>query len=122
MKVAVGIIGILLGLVSMLQSCAVATGGSIAANQDLAGAGSVGVLVGLLFFVGGAFAFGLPLVAAIVFVVGSLFAFLAANAFPDMRIWAFADIILGVMAFSAWRRSRTPKATGPASAVQDKTQ
>ncbi|MEI9417455.1 hypothetical protein [Mesorhizobium sp. Cs1321R2N1] len=106
MKIAVGVIGILLGLVSMLQSCAVATGGSILANHDLAGAGSVGVLVGLLFFVGGAFAFGLPLVSALVFVVGSLFAFNAASAFTDMKIWAFVDLILALMAHFAWRSTR----------------
>ncbi|RUU82760.1 hypothetical protein [Mesorhizobium sp. M7A.F.Ca.MR.362.00.0.0] len=110
MKIAVGIIGILLGLISMLQSCAVATGGSIAANHDLAGAGSVGVFVGLLFFVGGAFAFGLPLVSAIIFVVGSLFAFIAASSFTDMKIWAFADLILAVMAFFAWRSARRGRA------------
>ncbi|MER9740902.1 hypothetical protein [Mesorhizobium sp. M0187] len=90
----------------MLQSCAVATGGSIAANHDLAGAGSVGVLVGLLFFVGGAFAFGLPLISAIIFGVGSLFAFIAASAFTDMKIWAIADLILAAMAFFAWRSGR----------------
>ncbi|CAN7475167.1 hypothetical protein [Mesorhizobium caraganae] len=110
MKIAVGIIGILLGLISMLQSCAVATGGSILANHDLAGAGSVGLLVGLLFFVGGAFAFGLPLVSAIVFVVGSLFAFIAASAFTDMKIWAVADLILAAMAFFAWRSARRGRA------------
>ncbi|MER8646819.1 hypothetical protein [Mesorhizobium sp. M1252] len=108
MKIAVGIIGILLGLVSMLQSCAVATGGNILENKDLVGAGSVGLLVGLLFFVGGAFAFGLPLVAAIVFVLGSLFALLAASAFPDMYIWAVADLILAAIAFFAWRSGRRP--------------
>ncbi|ETA72692.1 hypothetical protein MesloDRAFT_1573 [Mesorhizobium japonicum R7A] len=105
----------LLGLVSMLQSCAVATGGSITSNHDLAGAGSVGVFVGLLFFVGGAFAFGLPLVSGIIFVVGSLFAFIAASAFTDMKIWAFADLILAAMAFFAWRtapRGRIGSATG----------
>ncbi|RWD01423.1 MAG: hypothetical protein EOS58_25440 [Mesorhizobium sp.] len=109
MKIAVGIIGILLGLVSMLQSCAVATGGSLTSNHDLAGAGSVGVLVGLLFFVGGAFAFGLPLVSAIIFVVGSLFAFIAASAFTDMKIWAIADLILAAMAFFAWRSARATR-------------
>ncbi|BCG98121.1 hypothetical protein MesoLj131b_01210 [Mesorhizobium sp. 131-2-5] len=116
MKIAVGIIGILLGLISMLQSCAVATGGSITANHDLAGAGSVGVLVGLLFFVGGAFAFGLPLVSAIIFVVGSLFAFIAASSFTDMKIWAFADLILAAMAFFAGRSARAAriKASGVA--------
>ncbi|MBZ9850299.1 hypothetical protein LB565_20165 [Mesorhizobium sp. CA14] len=106
MKIAVGIIGILLGIITMLQSCAVATGGNILANQELAGAGSVGVLVGLLFFVGGAFAFGLPLVAAIVFVVGSFFALIAINAFPDMKVWAVADLLLAAMAFFAWRSAR----------------
>ncbi|MER9456562.1 hypothetical protein [Mesorhizobium sp. M0478] len=109
MKVAIGIIGIMLGLVVLLQSCAVATGGNLTSNHDLAGAGSVGVFVGLLFFVGGAFAFGLPLVSAIVFVLGSLLAFLAASSFGDMKIWAFADLILAAMALFAWRSARKGK-------------
>ncbi|RWH69474.1 MAG: hypothetical protein EOQ86_30230 [Mesorhizobium sp.] len=117
MKIAVGIIGILLGLIVLLQSCAVATGGSLASNQELAGAGSVGVFVGLLFFVGGAFAFGLPLVSAIIFVIGSLLALMAASAFGDMKIWAIADLILAAMAFFAWRSTRALKQT----AVQEKS-
>jgi hypothetical protein len=60
---------------------------------------------------GHAFAFGLPLVSAIIFVVGSLFAFIAASSFADMKIWAFADLILAAMAFFAWRSARKAKTT-----------
>lgn len=120
MKIAVGIIGMMLGLIVLLQSCMVAAGGGLMSNHDLAGAGSVGLLVGFLFFVGGAFSFGLPLVSAVVFVLGSLLAFLAASSFPDMKIWAFADIILAAMSYFAWRRRRTHRASGSASPVRDK--
>ena len=60
MKIAAGIIGLIIGLLVLLQSCAVATTASLAEIEIGKQEGSVGVFVAFAMFVGGAFAFGLP--------------------------------------------------------------
>ncbi|MFK0331029.1 hypothetical protein ACIQUB_07885 [Rhizobium sp. NPDC090275] len=108
MKIATGIIGIFLGLIVLLQSCAVTAGSGLIKDQATGGSAAVGMLVGLLFFVGGAFAFGLPLVSAIVFVVAGLLAFLASTqgSFADIVIWGYVALAFAVMAFFTWRAGR----------------
>ena len=105
MKIAVGIIGMFLGLLVLLQSCTVAAGSGLLQDKATSGAGAIGMLVGVLFFIAGAFSFGLPLVAAIMFAVAGLFAFLAATqgTFGDITIWGVVALVLALMAFFAWR-------------------
>lgn len=113
MKIATGIIGIILGMLVLLQSCAVAAGSGLLNDQATGGAGMIGMFVGLLYFVAGAFAFGLPLVSAIVFVVSALFAFLASSQgdFNDLTIWGFISLVLAVMAFFSWRSAKKARVT-----------
>ncbi|CDZ44270.1 hypothetical protein [Neorhizobium galegae] len=111
MKIAIGIISMFLGLLVLLQSCTVGTASHMLGEQAAADAGAVGMLVGALYFVGGAFSFGLPVVAMVVFAVASLLA-LAAGAsgnFSDMTVWAVVALILAVGAFFAWRSARKAK-------------
>lgn len=112
MKIAVGIIGIILGLLVLLQSCAVTAGSGLLEDKATGGAGAIGMLVGVLFFVAGAFSFGLPLVAAIVFAVAGAFAFLASTqgSFGDIAIWGFIALGLAVMAFFTWRSGKKRQA------------
>lgn len=108
MKIAVGIVGILLGMLALLQSCAVTVGSSLTHDQATGGSASIGVLVGFLYFVAGAFAFGLPLVSAIIFGVAALLAFLGASQgnFGDIGIWGGVGIVLAIGAFFAWRSGK----------------
>jgi hypothetical protein len=111
MKIAVGIIGMFLGLLVLLQSCTVAAGSGLLQDKATSGAGAIGMLVGVLFFIAGAFSFGLPLVAAVIFAVAGLFAFLAATqgTFGDITIWGVVALVLALMAFFAWRSGRKKK-------------
>ncbi|MBB4305034.1 hypothetical protein GGD81_004100 [Rhodobium orientis] len=72
MKIATGIVGIVVGLLVLLQSCAVGVGSNLVNDQATLQAGSVGVLVGFLFFVAGAFAFGLPVVSMVIFAASAV--------------------------------------------------
>jgi hypothetical protein len=111
MKIAIGIIAMLLGLTVLLQSCTVSLGGGLLEDEAVSQAGAVGVFVGFLYFVGGAFAFGLPVVSMVVFVVAAVFG-LAAGAsgdFSDLTIWGGAAVILSAMSFLAWRSQRKAK-------------
>lgn len=110
MKIAAGIIGLLLGLLVLLQSCTVATTASLGGNAAIGEAGSVGIIVALLFFIGGAFAFGLPIVSVVVFALAAALAFLVSGEFGDMATWGGAGIILAVLSFFGRRSDKKAKA------------
>ncbi|RIK85517.1 MAG: hypothetical protein DCC69_10095 [Hyphomicrobiales bacterium] len=110
MKIAAGVIGLILGLLVLLQSCTVATTAGLIGEQASSEAGMMGILVALLLFVGGGFAFGLPMVAAIVFTLAGLLGFAASGNFGDMGIWGVVALALAAMSFFAWRSDRRKKA------------
>lgn len=111
MRVALLIIGLVLSLVFLLQSCAVATVGSAidrAQGWQPSGAavgaqyGIIGAICGV---VGAAFALKIPLVSVFAFALG---AYLAARStewgFDDGAIWAGVLGVLMVLAIIAhWR-------------------
>jgi hypothetical protein len=106
MKIATGIIGLMLGILVFMQSCVVATGSSLSEDQSTMQAGSVGILVGLIFFIGGAFAFGLPRVSMVIFTIAGLLAFIASTtgSFGDLSFWGIIALVLAVMSFFAGRK------------------
>lgn len=113
MKIAAGIIGLILGVLVLLQSCAVATTASIAELEVGKQEGTIGLFVALLLFVGGAFAFGLPGVACAVFFIAGGFAFMASTTFADLAIWG--GVAWGLAAMTGWasysaRRARKASA------------
>lgn len=105
MKLAIGIIAIMLGILVTVQSCTISTLSAVTENEATFGAGAAGVFAGFLLFVGGAFAFGLPFVAMIIFVIAGLLALVGINEFPDLKIWAGLSFVMAAMAFFA---SRSP--------------
>lgn len=116
MKLATGLIALMLGLLVLLQSCTVASGGGLMKDQAVYEAGSVGLFVALTYLVGGAFAFGLPLVAMIVFLLGAGMAFLVVGDFPDMSIWGTGALVLAAMAYAGRRMDAKKRAAGTAGA------
>jgi len=106
MKTALGIICIMIGIVVILQSCVAATGSALAQDENTYGASAVGMIAGLLVFVAGAFAFGLPKVSMIILIIAGLIALIASSNFPDMMIWAFIAFGLAVLGFFAARQDK----------------
>lgn len=114
MRIAVGIIGLMVGLLCVLQSCTVAVGSHLVADQSGFGDGAAGMMVGALSFIGGAFAFGLPGTASVIFVLAGLVGVLIGSqgSFSDLSLWGGACLILAVMAFFGRRRKRRAGAAG----------
>ncbi|MCO5153926.1 MULTISPECIES: hypothetical protein [unclassified Shinella] len=106
MKIAVGIIAIMLSLLVMLQSCTIGTASHVLGDQTTSEAGAMGLFAGLLLFFGGAFAFGLPVVSACLFTLAGLMALLGAAEFPDLTIWAIIAFVLAGLSFFAWRSGK----------------
>lgn len=106
--IAVLIISLLLLPVIGCQSCLANCVGEVSADEDLAGGGAVGVLVALLFLIGAAFAWGLPIVSVVSFSIAALFGWAvgATTEFNDMAVWGFAAAILAVMSFFGTREKK----------------
>ena len=116
MKIATGIITLVLMFIVGIQSLAVAAGASLANMKHAEQGGSVGIFGAFLFLVGGAFAFGVPLVAAIIMIVAGIFAVAAGASTPfhDLVIWGVLAFILAGMSLLSFflGRRRKRRATG----------
>ena len=97
MKVAVGIIGITLAMIAFLQSCTVGGLSNIAGEEAVAGAAALGGLTAFFMFLGGAFSFGLPGVARVLFALAFLVSIPARKDFPDMWVWGIVSALLGCL-------------------------
>lgn len=118
MKTAIGIICIMIGIVVMLQSCVAATGSALVQDENSYGASAVGLIAGLLVFVAGAFAFGLPKVSMFILMAAGLIALIASSNFPDMMIWAFIAFGLAGLGYFANRQDKKKLATATLRASQ----
>jgi len=111
MKIAAGLISILFSVIIFLQSFVLSVGGGIFNDETVTAGGSVGILVSLLFFIAGAFAFALPKVAMVISVITAFLAFMnwVGGEFPDMGVWAVLALGLAVMEFFAGRKTKKVK-------------
>lgn len=108
MKIASGILALVLSVVIFLQSCTVSLGGSILAEEATQQGGSVGIFVALLFLVGGAFAFGVPKVSFVIMLLAGFFGIAAGSTTPykDMTIWGVIAFILAIMSLIGSRKRK----------------
>ncbi|MFY9113944.1 MAG: hypothetical protein WAO23_01725 [Dethiobacteria bacterium] len=108
MKIASGIISLIIGCIIFLQSCTVGVGGAIFSDEISSQSGSVGMFVAFLLFVSGAFAFVLPKVAMVFSSIAAFFAIVngATSDFSDMTVWGVIAIILSVVNFFAGRKPK----------------
>jgi len=102
MRIASGIISLMVSLIVLVQSCAAGVAGSLA-DESLANAGAGGVWVAIFLIFAGAFAFKLPRVAAIFSVIAALIAFpIASNSeYKDLYIWGGVALLVTVFNFIA---------------------
>lgn len=105
MRIAVLILGLLLGLLMFIQTVLVGTLSSAAGNEANTQAGAVGFFVAILWLVACAFVLPFPLVSVIGFAVAALFSFGAAatSDYRDMYVWGTVGLILMLLSFVGWR-------------------
>jgi hypothetical protein len=101
MRLAILIVSLVLMFVLGIQALAVMAGGSIGDDQDLAGAGALGVFAALLWLIGAAFVLAKPKASMWLYAVAGLFCILGATSgFSDLYIWAFFSALF---ALASWR-------------------
>ena len=111
------VLSLVLTIVVFIQSCAVAFGGSLTEDEDMAGGGGIGILVALLWIVGAGLVIGLPRAAMWVFGVAAFFGLLGSTAggFPDLWIWTVVSVIFSLM---SWRGIKEKQKKDAQTAVQ----
>lgn len=115
MKIATGIIGLVLMVIIAIQSILVDIGGSITHNTGYSQGGSVGIFVALLFLIAGAFAFSKSFVSMIVFFLAFILgvAVGATTGYTDMTIWGVVSIILSGLCLLTWLSDKKKKRANP---------
>jgi len=111
MRIAVLIIGLLLGLVMFLQTFVVYALGSAVEQEDTAVAGAVGLMMSLLWLAACAFVIPFPMVSVICFAVAALAGFAVSGDFPDLAVWGGVSIVLALMSLLGWRGKRQERKT-----------
>lgn len=106
MRIAVLILGLLLGLVMFLQAFVGGILSSMGDDEAMQQAAAVGILVSLLWLVGCALVLPFPLASVISFAIAALFAFAISGDYPDMGIWGAIALILAAMSFFGWMGKR----------------
>ena len=109
-RIATMILSLILMLVVGAQSCAVSVGD--AAEQG----GPLGILMAVLFLVGGAFALVFPMVSLISFVLAGLVGLGggSSTSFGDLTFWGIVSLVLAAFSFFGVREKRRQRAESQA--------
>src|SRR5918911_5018186 len=87
LRIATAIIALALMLVVGFQSCAASFGANLSHDQSASDAAGAGFIVAFLFLLGGAFAYGVPIVSVVAFLLAASIAWIAGytSDFRDLR-------------------------------------
>lgn len=112
MRIAVLIISLCLVMVVGLQSCVANFGGAISNDDNLSGAAGAGILLALIFMIGGALVMQHPKASMILYIIGATIAWSGAtqSEFKDLYFWACISSVLAFMSYIGMRQM-SPKST-----------
>ena len=107
MRIAIGIIGLILPIIILFQSCAAGVGGALTKDSSMSGGASFGFLVALLYIFG-AFAFQKPKVSKIIFIITGCLAIIGGmgSKFSDLIVWGVLALGLAAGSYSAEKSLR----------------
>ena len=112
MRIAVTIIALVLMVVVGLQSCTVLGLESVVNEGEQDGGAAIGVLVALLFLLGGAFAYATPTTALVMFLFAGLLGVAAGAStdFADLTFWGIVAFIMAALCLLGRREKGKAKA------------
>jgi hypothetical protein len=109
MRVAVLIIGLLLGLALFLQTLIVYAASSASEQDDLAASAAIGVLMAVMWLVACALVLGFPMASVVIFALAGVFGLLSAGTaeFHDLYVWGGISFVLALLSWFGWRGKRS---------------
>lgn len=102
MRIAVMVIGLILGAIMFVQTFLVYALSGAAQDEASGAAGSVGVLMALLWLIACGLVLPVPFVSAVLFLIAGGIGFGFAGDFPDLAWWGVVSLVLTVLAFLGW--------------------
>lgn len=106
MRIAVLILGLVLGALMFVQTFLVYALSGVAQRAETGGAGAVGLFMALLWLVACALVIPVPLASAVVFVVAGILGFAVSGDFPDLAVWGGVSVILAALSLIGWFAKR----------------
>ena len=106
MKIAVLILGLILGAFLLVQSLLVTGLSGVAKDDNSVVAGAGGLLMAFVWLVAIALVFSVPLVSTALFGFGAVIGFGFASEYSSLEIWAVVSLVLAAFSFFAWRGKR----------------
>lgn len=110
MRIAVLIVGLILGAVVFVQAALVNGLSKVANDQATEQAGAVGVFVAFLWLIACATVLPLPRVALALFAAAGVFGLAVSGDYPDMAVWGVVSFGLAVMSYFGYRGKRRDQA------------
>lgn len=116
MRIAIGIISLIIGCVMSAQSFILYMGSAIFNDQATGQSSAGGLFIAFLYFIGGAFAFKLPKVAMFFLAFAGLLGIITGTSsdFSDLTMWGVIALILAVLSFFAGRKPKQQPPITPA--------
>jgi hypothetical protein len=106
MRIAVLVIGLVLTLGLFIQAFVIFGLSDAIDQEDTQAAGSVGVLMALMWVVGCGLVIPVPRVSMVLFAVAGLLGFAASGNYPDLAWWGGISEILAVFCYFGYRGKR----------------
>lgn len=108
MRVAVLILGLVLGAFMLFQTFAVYALSGATSDKTSSGAGAIGILMALLWLIACALVIPLPQISVVPFAVAGVLGIAAASTskFHDLQIWGIISLVLALLSFFGWRSKR----------------
>jgi hypothetical protein len=101
-RIAVLILGLILGAIMFLQTSLVAGLSGVAGDEATNTAGGGGIIMALLWLIGCALVIPIPLVSVAAFVLAGIIGFAFSADFPDLAAWGGVSLVLAVLSFIGW--------------------
>ena len=106
MRVAVLILGLVLGAIMFLQALVIAGLSGVTDDDETGAAAAVGLLMALLWLVACALVIPAPRVSLTLFVLAGVLGFAVSADYPDLAVWGGASLVLAFLSFLGWRGKR----------------
>jgi hypothetical protein len=107
MRIAVLILGLVLGVIMFFQTFLVTSLSGFSKTPGATySAGSIGLVMAVLWLIAVALVIPVPLVSVVAFVLAGILGFANSTTFPDLAVWGGASIILAVLSLIGWFTKR----------------
>jgi hypothetical protein len=107
MRIAVLILGLVLGVIMFFQTFLVTSLSGLSKTPGATySAGSIGLVMAVLWLIGVALVIPVPLVSVVAFVLAGILGYANSTHFSDLAVWGGASIILAVLSLIGWFTKR----------------